>query len=454
MNHIASAFYQKGKEQPMSQNQYDVVIIGGGISGTALLFLLSRYTDLNSIALIEKYSDIASVNSHGRNNSQTLHCGDIETNYTLEKALTVQFSANMLTRYAIQFSDTNKVLHKYPKMVLGVGKKECDVLRERFKIFSPHYPGMKLLEREDIAKVEPKVVDGRTEEIVALGVLDEYTAVNFQAAADSFVDNARKAEGKNINVMLNTRVDKIEKANGSYQIRTDKGSIAARFVVVSAGGHSLLFAQSLGYGHEYACLPMAGSFYFTPQLLNGKVYTVQNDKLPFAAIHGDPDILVDGKTRFGPTALALPVLERYNLKTIPEFFKVFSFDKGVMKTIGGLLGVRDIRNYMAKNVLFEIPLIRRRLFLKDAQKIVPSMKLTDLSFAKGFGGIRPIMIDKANTKLHLGEAKINPGTGIIFNMTPSPGATSCLANGEKDMRSIVEHLGCQLDEAKLDQELK
>ena len=38
---------------------------------------------------------------------------------------------------------------------------------------------------------------------------------------------------------------------------------------------------------------------------------VQNDKLPFAALHGDPDILENGKTRFGPTALALLVLERY-----------------------------------------------------------------------------------------------------------------------------------------------
>ena len=39
----------------MTQNQHDVVIIGGGISGTALLFLLNRYTDLKKIALIEKF---------------------------------------------------------------------------------------------------------------------------------------------------------------------------------------------------------------------------------------------------------------------------------------------------------------------------------------------------------------------------------------------------------------
>ena len=79
---------------------HDVIIIGGGISGTALLYLLAQYSDINDVMLLEKYNVIANVNSHGRNNSQTLHCGDIETNYTLEKALQVQASANMVVRYA------------------------------------------------------------------------------------------------------------------------------------------------------------------------------------------------------------------------------------------------------------------------------------------------------------------------------------------------------------------
>lgn len=61
----------------MTTRQHDVLIIGGGISGSALLYLLARYTDLQTIALLEKYPTIASINSHGSNNSQTLHCGDI-----------------------------------------------------------------------------------------------------------------------------------------------------------------------------------------------------------------------------------------------------------------------------------------------------------------------------------------------------------------------------------------
>ena len=438
----------------MTQKQYDVVIIGGGISGTALLFLLNRYTDLNKIALVEKLPEVAALNSHGRNNSQTLHCGDIETNYTLEKALQVQASAQMLVNYVLNVAGNHHILSKYPKMALGVGEHECILLRERFELFSPHYPGMQLLDHDGIGAIEPNVVKQRHDEVVALALTDEFSAVNFQRLAQSFVDQSRQSENKQIDLKLNTRIGKISQSTSGFNIESSSGNLSARFVVVSAGAHSLLFAQQMGYGHEYACLPVAGSFYYTPRLLNGKVYTVQNDKLPFAAIHGDPDVLVEDKTRFGPTALILPMLERYNYKTVPDFFKVFSLESGVLKTLGNLFKVSDVRNYIFKNMLFEVPILRNHLFLKDAQKIIPSLELKDISFAKRIGGIRPVMIDKQQAKLHLGEAKINPNTGIIFNMTPSPGATSCLHNAEQDMRSIAAHLGCQLNEETLTQELK
>jgi len=433
---------------------HDVIIIGGGVSGTALLYLLAQYTDLNDVMLLEKYNVIANVNSHGRNNSQTLHCGDIETNYTLDKALQVKASANMVVRYAEDLKNKEGILYKYSKMVIGVGDKEVSQLRERFNQFSPHYSGMQLLEREDIEKIEPAVIAGRKENIVALAVLDEYTAVNFQALSQSFVEQAEKVKNKNIDVKLNCKVSKIKKSANGYTVKTSQGTYNAKFVVISSGGHSLLFAHRMGFGLEFSCLPMAGSFYYTPDMLKGKVYTVQNDKLPFAAIHGDRDVVVPGKTRFGPTALALPVLERYNWKTLPEFLYIFKLDLNVIKTLWGLLRVSEIRNYLFKNMCFELPIIRRHLFLSDARKIVPKMKLKDLTFAKKTGGIRPVMIDKKSHSLHLGEAKLSPGNGLIFNMTPSPGATSCLGNAEKDLDIIVEYLGANVDKDRLNNDLR
>ncbi len=58
------------------KKSYEVLIIGGGISGAALAYMLARYTDVKSIALFEKYEDIGTLNTKGTSNSQTIHCGD------------------------------------------------------------------------------------------------------------------------------------------------------------------------------------------------------------------------------------------------------------------------------------------------------------------------------------------------------------------------------------------
>ena len=437
----------------MESTEYDVVIIGGGISGCALLYLLSRYSDLKNLCLVEKYPGLASVNSHGRNNSQTLHAGDIETNYTLEKAVSVKQGARMVERYTESLANRAEVIFRYPKMVMGVGADEIGFLEQRFEEFSPCFPHMQLFRETDIARIEPAIMDGRSEAVAALAVTDDYSAVNFQLLSESFVEKAGQARGKRIDVRTATRVRGIEPLDEGFDVLTGETALRARFVVVCAGGHSLLFAQQMGHGLHYSCLPIAGSFYYTPAILNGKVYTVQNDKLPFAAIHGDPDLLAEGKTRFGPTALALPMLERYHYRTILDFLRVVRPDRDVLRVLWDLMKVPEIRNYILKNFLFEIPGIRRRLFLRDARKIVPRLQLRDLRFARRTGGIRPVMIDKIHRRLHLGEAKIDTGLGIVFNMTPSPGATSCLQNGEKDLYIIRDYLGCKVDEARLRAEL-
>jgi malate dehydrogenase (quinone) len=337
-------------------------------------------------------------------------------------------------------------------MVLGVGAKECQQLRERFEMLAPHYPNLQLLEPRDIARIEPAVAYAnggmRSDEIIALGSESEYTAVNFEALARSFVRQARRCEGTEVAVGYNQGVRHIKKQGELFVVETGTASFQARSIVVCAGGHSLKLAHDLGFGHHYSVLPVAGSYYFTPQVLKGKVYTVQNDKLPFAAIHGDPDVMVPGKTRWGPTALVLPVLERYNWDTLKDFMRVFRFDRKVWDVLYDLLKVPDIRNYMLKNFLFEVPILRRALFLKDARKIVPDLKYKDLKFAHHVGGIRPQLIDKDHRKLMMGEAKIDTGVGAIFNMTPSPGATCCLENAEVDMRKVAGFLGARVDEER------
>lgn len=447
----------------MNQQEFDVLIIGAGISGAALFYELARYTDIKNIALIEKYNAPATINSKATSNSQTIHCGDIETNYTIEKAAKVKTTANMIVKYGLLQNAQNEFMFSHQKMALGVGDVECEFIKKRYEDFKELYPYIKFFDKTKIKEIEPKVALGedgisdRKENIVAMGVEagEIFTTVDFAKMSQSLIEQGSK-QGKNTLVAFNQEVVKIEKKDDSFVIKTAcYKEYRAKAVVVNAGAHSLYLAHKMGLGLQKSCWPVAGSFYLTKQkLLNGKVYMVQNPKLPFAALHGDPDLMANMNTRFGPTALVIPKLERYKgLKSVPEFFETLKLDKVVLKVSFGMLKDSEIRNYILYNYLFELPFINKSLFVRDARKIVPSLKASDIYYAKGFGGVRPQVIDKERGELMLGEASITEIPGIIFNMTPSPGATSCLGNALRDTKIVCEYLGAKFNEDHLNLEL-
>ncbi|CDR96290.1 malate:quinone oxidoreductase, putative [Babesia bigemina] len=458
---VAPGYYQisrrlasSGAVRQSSSNEFDVVIVGGvsGISNKHHLL-----ADIKRIALCERRSGYALVASHLKNNSQTIHCGDIETNYTPETAVKVKRSANMLRNCLTKIpeNDLYNIARKGQKMVIGVGDSECQYIKDRYAPFKQIFPTLQLLDKNQVHQVEPNVVRGlkggmRPEDVNALYVNDELTTCNFMALSEHFV-KAANHDGKELQPMLNTEVKNVTREGSTYKVTTNNGTLSAKFVVFSACGYSLLFAQRMGIGLEYSVLPVAGSFYFAPNVLQGKVYTVQNPALPFAAVHGDPDIGANNETRFGPTALPLPLLERYNMRSLPDFLRVLRLDTRVMAVYLNLLGDRTIRNYMLRNFLFEVPLLSRLLFLKDARKIVPSLTLKDLRYSVGYGGVRPQLVDKVNKKLLLGQSKLSNGEGCIYNITASPGATTCVSNAEIDMREICAYIGATIDENKLKQ---
>lgn len=422
--------------------EYDVLIVGGGVVGTALLYTLSKYTDIKSIGLIEKYSDFGLVNSASTKNSQTLHFGDIETNYSFEKAKSVKRYADMVMKYLEQEKLNNseqKLFSKYSKMVLAVGENQVDELTKRFSTFSQLYPGLKIIKRDEIGKLEPRVVIGRDpdQEIIALVTGDGYT-VDFKRLCHSFVDKA-KAENKGICLHLNTKLLKIEKNKDHYTVITNMGPLRASVVVIASGGHSLLIAKSLGYGKNLSVLSMAGSFYTAPKVLNGKVYTIQVAKLPFAAIHGDPEVHNENITRFGPTAKPIFLLERHNNSTFFEYWKTFGLGINPIISLIKILFDKVLFNYNVINILYDMPIIGKRLFIKQIRMIVPGIKLNELKFARGIGGTRPQIVNNTTRKLEMGEAKLI-GDNIIFNITPSPGASTCLGNAYADTSKIIEFL--------------
>ena len=56
---MTQATQEKPTKTATTDEIYDVVIVGGGVCGSALLYSLSTYTNINKIALIEKNAGVA-----------------------------------------------------------------------------------------------------------------------------------------------------------------------------------------------------------------------------------------------------------------------------------------------------------------------------------------------------------------------------------------------------------
>lgn len=431
------------------ERHYDVIIVGAGIVGSALLYSLSRYSDLGRILLVEKYGEAARLNSNSRNNGQTLHFGDIETTYTLEKAKRVKEASEMLLRYAITLpeKERNKIMQRVPQMVLAVGDEEVEFLRRKFDHrFREIFPKVRELNRNQLSAVEPNVVKGRDkgEELSAIYSGYGYN-IDFGELSKSFIKRAVSKMGPKIRLSFNEKAIRAAEKGGRYVLTTNKGAYTSDFIVFATGAQSLYFAKSMGYGKNLSIMAVMGAFYQSRRVVNGKVYVVQEGKIPFLGTHCDPDVNRSDKSRFGPTITPYPFLEKSRPSTIREYMGSIGFDIDYVKSISNMLSNGEIRNAFARNLAYSIPILGKYGFVRhEVKKIIPLLEYRDMTYDRTSGGIRPQIIDKSKRDISVGDAKLS-GEGIIFNITPSPGASSCLRIALENSLEIASHLGKQFD---------
>lgn len=429
----------------MTRSHVDVAIVGAGVTGTALVYVLAKYSTVRSVALIEKESGPALVNSNPINNAQTSHDGGTETNYTLPHALEVKEAAVALRRY-VTGRNTPGLYALTHRMALAVGAREVEILQRRFELFRLDYPDLRLVGPEELRVLEPKVMEGRSpsEPVLAL-VSSEGYAINYQRLAECFLEDAATLN-PGVQHFFDTRVNRVRRNSDGYELETDAGTIVAKTVVFASGAFSLWFAHQLDYGLQYAILAVGGNFYSAGPLLNGKVYRVQQENLPFAEVHGDPNVLDKSDTRFGPTTKPLFLMERHRLETFVPYATLGLFSWRGFTTMVRVLSRKGLFGYILENYLYDLPVLGKHLFLRKIRKIVPTLKAEDLQWFQNAGGIRPQIVNLATGELEMGE-KTLVGDNVIFETTPSPGASVCLRNAVRVAEQVVAFLG---DEYALD----
>ncbi len=199
---------------------YDCIIIGGGVTGSAIARFLSRY-ELNAL-LLEKDSDLCTGTSKA--NSGIVHAGYDPLPGTLKARLNVR--GNELIRELAPLLDIDLVNNGALVLSFDKDDKGIKALYERGK--ANGVPGMRILKGDEIREAEPNVsLDAE----YALYLPTSCIVCPFSltlALAENAYENG-------VHFSLNTKVESIENCNNKYILHTSKGIFESRTVVNAAG---------------------------------------------------------------------------------------------------------------------------------------------------------------------------------------------------------------------------
>ncbi|MBU1428832.1 NAD(P)/FAD-dependent oxidoreductase [bacterium] len=223
----------------------DVVIIGGGVIGTAIARELSRYR--LDITLIEKEEDVAMGTSKG--NSGIIHAGYDADFKTLKGQLNVKSN--------LQFDklcrDLKIPFKRIGSLVVGFTKEDFNKLKDLKENGEKNgIKNLKIITDDELFKLEPNLNPQVKYALYApaAGIISPYELTI--ALADNAVINGAK-------VLLETEVKDIRIENGQVcGLLTNRGLIEIRVIINAAG----LYADEMakGVGENFKIKPLKGEY--------------------------------------------------------------------------------------------------------------------------------------------------------------------------------------------------
>jgi len=205
-------------------SDYDVIVVGAGISGACVARELSKYR--LRTAVLEKGSDLCSGATKG--NSATVHSGHDAAYGTKKAYYNVRGNAmydKMCEELSVPFVRNGTIVFA----LNDADRKEIGRLKENAD--RNGVPDVRILYREELTELEP----GWGEEVKAAlyaptgGMVCPYTLVF------ALCENAL---GNGVQFYLNTKVTNIRKREGGFLVETDRGEFTCRFLFNCAGTHA------------------------------------------------------------------------------------------------------------------------------------------------------------------------------------------------------------------------
>lgn len=266
---------------------YDLLIIGGGVIGTAIARELSRYK--LKIALLEKEVELAFGVS--KSNSGIIHPGTQNSPNSLKGKLCVL--GNALTRkiaheLGVDFAEVGELIVIFDQAEMP---QLLQIKAEGEKLGVPH---LKIVDQKWLREHEPNLSQNAVAALFAptAGIISPYRWV---------YDLAENAAKNGVGFFTGHQVKKIIKAGNIFEVITDRQTFKSSFIINAAGLFADDIAKMVGI-NDFEIKPRKGEEYL---LDKKKEHLVNHILFPLPTPISKGILVIktsDGNPMVGPTA--------------------------------------------------------------------------------------------------------------------------------------------------------
>jgi L-2-hydroxyglutarate oxidase len=279
-------------------DNYDVIVVGGGVVGLATAWALSQRFPARRVAVLEKEAGVAQHQTG--HNSGVLHAGIYYKPGSLKAALCRAGRAAM-----IAFCQQEGIAYELcGKVIVAVDEAELGRLHDLHGRGLANGVACELVDQARLAELEPHAAG------VAAIVVHDTGIVDYRQVCQRL---AQRLSERGQTILTGVAVRTLVEETNGVRVAGDGAALHAQVVVNCAGLHADRVAARAGSSPPAQIVPFRGEYYaLKPEmqhLCRALIYPVPDPQFPFLGVHFTR--MVDGSVECGPNAVLAFAREGY-----------------------------------------------------------------------------------------------------------------------------------------------